>query len=72
MKQLNSDWVLASEPESGIQASRLSPAVAGFYAAAKMLSDESNLLLLTHQYMELRLNAHDALRAARADIMMGA
>ena len=72
MKQLSSDWVLAREPEPGIQASRRSPAVAGIYADAKMLSDESKLLLLTHQYMELHLNAQDALRAAQADIMMGA
>ena len=72
MKQLSSKSVLASEPEPGIQASRRSPAIAGIYADAKMLSDESKLLRLTRQYMELRLNAQDALRAARADIMMGA
>ena len=35
-----------------------------------MLSDESKVLLLAHLYLELRLNAEQALRAARADIMM--
>jgi len=70
MKQLISDWVLATEPEPRIQTPRPRPAVAGLSADVNMLSDESKLLLLTHLYLELRLNLEDALRAARADIIM--
>ena len=47
-------------------------AAAGLSADVNLLSDESKLLLLTHLYLELRLNLEDALRAARADIIMTA
>ena len=85
MKQLISDWVLTSEPELRVQASLSlavhvepavgsaltpSPAIGGLCADTNMLPDESKLLLLTHLYLELRLNLKDALRAAQADIIM--
>ena len=70
MKRLISDWVLATKPEPGGQTSQPSPAFAGIYADRKLLSDETRLLLLTYLYLELRLTVEDALRAARADIMM--
>jgi len=70
MKQPISDWVLAIEPEPSGQATQSGPAFAGRYPSAKLLSDEGKVLLLAHLYLELRLNAEQALRAARADIMM--
>jgi hypothetical protein len=70
MKQLISDWVLATKPEPGGQTSQPSPAFAGIYADGKLLSDEIRLLLLTYLYLELHLTLEHALRAARADIML--
>lgn len=67
MKQLISDWVLAIEPEPSDQSS---PAFAGLYADTKLLPDESKVMLLTHLYLELHLNLEQAIRAARADVMM--
>jgi hypothetical protein len=68
MKQLISDWLLNTKPEPGVQASQPSLPFAGMYP--KMLSDEGKLLLLTQLYLELRLNAEQALRAARADLLI--
>jgi hypothetical protein len=65
MKQLISDWLLNTKPEPGVQASL---PFAGMYP--KMLSDEGKLLLLAQLYLELRLNAEQALRAARADLLI--
>ena len=70
MKQLVPDWVLATEPGPRTQALRPPPAVAEISADVNLLSEESMLLLLTHLYLELRLNLEDALRAAHADIIM--
>jgi hypothetical protein len=70
MKQLISDWVLATKPEPSGQTSQPSLAFAGIYADEKLLSDESKLLLLVHLYLELRLNLEQALRAAKADLVM--
>ena len=70
MKQLISDWVLAIEPEPTDQSSQSSPAFAGPWADTKLLPDESKVMLLTHLYMELRLNLAQAIGAAQADIMM--
>jgi hypothetical protein len=70
MKQLMSDWVLAIEPEPSDQTTQSGPAFAGLYPSAKLLSDGGKVLLLAHLYLELRLNVEQALRAARADIMM--
>jgi len=70
MKQLISDWVLAIEAKQSSQTPQSCLAFAGLSAATKLLSDESKVLLLTHLYLELCLNVEQALRAARADIMM--
>jgi len=70
MEQRISDWVLAIEPEPSGQTTQSGPAFAGLYPRAKLLSDEGKMLLLAHLYLELRLNVEQALRAARADIMM--
>ena len=70
MKQRILDWVLAIEPELGGQTPQSNPAFAGLYPSGKLLSDEGKVLLLAHLYLELRLNVEQALRAARADIMM--
>jgi hypothetical protein len=67
MKQLISDWVLANDAEPSDQSSL---AFAGLYADTKLLPDESKVMLLTHLYLELRLNIEQAIRAARADTMM--
>jgi hypothetical protein len=69
MKQLISDWVLAIEPEQSGQSTIPCLAFGGLSAYAKFLSDESKVLLLAHLYLELCLNAEQALRAARADVM---
>jgi hypothetical protein len=69
MKQLISDWVLAIEPEQSGQSTKPCLAFAGLSAYTKFLSDESKVLLLAHLYLELCLNAEQALRAARADVM---
>ena len=70
MEQRISDWVLAIEPEPSTQTTPSCLAFAGRYPSAKLLSDESKVLLLAHLYLELRLNAEQALRAARADMTM--
>ena len=70
MKQPILDWVLAIGPESSNQTRQSGPAFAGLYPSAKLLSDEGKVLLLAHLYLELRLSVEQALRAARADIMM--
>jgi len=70
MKQRISDWVLAIEPEPSGQTPKPGPAFAGLYPNAKLLSDEGKVLLLTHLYLELRLNVEQAVRAARADMIM--
>ena len=70
MEQRLSDWVLAIEPEPSAQTTESSPPFAGQYQCAKLLSDEGKVLLLAHLYLELSLNVEQALRAARADIMM--
>jgi hypothetical protein len=70
MKQLISDWVLAVEPEPGSQTAQSCRHVAELCPNPKLLSDEGKVLLLTHLYVELRLSVDQALRAARADIMM--
>lgn len=70
MKQLISDWVLATKPEPSGQTAQPSPVFPGISADGKPLSDEIRLLLLTYLYLELRLTVEEALRAARADIMM--
>jgi hypothetical protein len=70
MKQLISDCVLDIQPEPSGQTLRNSLAFAGLYTDTKLLSDESKLLLLIHSYLDLRLNLDQALRAARADVMM--
>jgi hypothetical protein len=70
MKQRILDWVLAIEPEPSGQTTQCYAAFAGLYPSARLLSDEGKVLLLAHLYLELRLNAEQALRAARADIMM--
>jgi hypothetical protein len=67
MEQRISDWVLAIEPEPSGQTTRSGPAFAGHYPSAKLLSDESKVLLLAHLYLELRLNVEQVIRAARAD-----
>lgn len=69
MKQLISDGVLAIELEQSSQTTQSCLAFPGLYADMKLLSDESKVLLLTYLYLQLRLNAEQALRAARADIM---
>ena len=69
MKQLISDWILANEPEQSGQNTKPCLAFAGLPAYTKFLSDESKVLLLAHLYLELCLNAEQALRAARADVM---
>jgi hypothetical protein len=70
MKQGILDWVLAMEPEPSGQTTQSYAAFAGVYPSAKLLSDEGKVLLLAHLYLELRLTVEQALRAARADIMM--
>jgi hypothetical protein len=45
------------------------PSSAGLSAYTQFLSDESKVLLLAHLYLELCLNAEQAFRAARADVM---
>jgi len=70
MKQRISDWVLTIEPEPSGQTTQSCLAFTGLYPSAKLLSDEGKVLLLAHLYLELSLNAEQALRAARADIMM--
>jgi hypothetical protein len=70
MKQLISEWVLAIEAEPSNQTTLSCPASSRRYSAARLLSDESKVLLLAHLYLELRLTAEQALRAARADIVM--
>ena len=65
MKELISEGVLAIELEQSSQTTQSCLA----FADTKLLSDESKVLLLTHLYLKLRLNAEEALRAARADIM---
>jgi hypothetical protein len=70
MKQGILDWVLAMEPEPSGQTTQSYAAFAGLYPSAKLLSDEGKVLLLAHLYLELRLTVEQALRAARADIMM--
>ena len=70
MKQRILDWVLTIGPESSDQATQSGQAFAEQYPNAKLLSDEGKVLLLAHLYLELRLNVEQALRAARADIMM--
>jgi hypothetical protein len=69
MKQLISDGVLAIELEQSSQTTQSCLAFPRLYADTKLLSDESKVLILTYLYLELRLNAEQALRAARADIM---
>ncbi|MBV9873717.1 MAG: hypothetical protein JO025_03225 [Verrucomicrobia bacterium] len=70
MKQQILDWVLTIGPESSEQITQSGQAFAGLYPSAKLLSDEGKVLLLAHLYLELRLTVEQALRAARADIMM--
>ena len=70
MRQRILDWVLAIEPEPSGQITQSYAAFAEPYPSEKLLSDEGKVLLLAHLYLELRLNAEQALRAARADIMM--
>lgn len=70
MKQLISDWVLAIEPQPGGQTAQSCLPVAEVHPNTKLLSDEGKVLLLTHLYLELRLSVEQALRAARADLMM--
>jgi hypothetical protein len=70
MKQPILDWVLAIGPGSSNQTTQSGPPFAGLYPSAKLLSDEGKVLLLAHLYLELRLSVEQALRAARADIMM--
>jgi hypothetical protein len=70
MKQQILDWVLTIGPESSDQTRQSGQAFAGLYPSAKLISDEGKVLLLAHLYLELRLTAEQALRAARADIMM--
>jgi hypothetical protein len=72
MEQLISGEILASEPAASGQTLRSFQTFAGLYANTKLLPDESKVLLLTHLYLELRLNRDQALRAARADIYEGA
>lgn len=69
MKQLISDWVLAIEPEPSDQSSQSSPVFAGPWADTELLPGETKVMLLTHLYLELRLNLVQAIHAARADIM---
>jgi hypothetical protein len=70
MRQRILDWVLAIEAEPSGQTTQSYAAFAGVYPSAKLLSDEGKVLLLAHLYLELRLNVEQALRAARADIIM--
>ena len=70
MKQLISAWVLGMKPEPSDQSSQSSSAFAGPWADTELLPDESKVMLLTHLYLELRLNLVQAIRAARADVMM--
>jgi hypothetical protein len=60
---------LAVEPEQSDQSTKPCPAFAGLSAHTKVLSDESKVLLLANLYLELCLNAEQAFRAARADVM---
>ena len=64
MKQLISDGVLAIELEQSSQTTQSCLAFPRLYADTKLLSDESKVLILTYLYLELRLNAEQALRAA--------
>jgi hypothetical protein len=70
MKQLISDEILAAKQKPSGQATPSFLAFAGLYADPKLLSDESKVLLLTQVYLELCLTVEQALRAARADIMI--
>jgi hypothetical protein len=70
MKQGILDWVLAIDSEPSGQTTQSDAAFARLYPSARLLSDEGKLLLLAHLYLELRLNADQALCAARADIMV--
>jgi hypothetical protein len=70
MKQLIANDILAVEREPSSPASPSFLPFTGLYAKPKLLSDESKVLLLTELYLELRLNFEQALRAARADMMM--
>lgn len=70
MKQQILDWVLTIGSGSSDQTIQSGQAFAGLYPGAKLLSDEGKVLLLAHLYLELRLTVEQALRAARADIMM--
>ena len=70
MKQRILDWVLTIEPEPSDQIIQSGPAFTGLYPSARLFSDEGKVLLLAHLYLELYLNAEQALRAARADLMM--
>jgi hypothetical protein len=72
MKQLVSDWLLNSKPESQSQHGK-PPAtfsLGTMCTAGKIVSDESKLLILTHLYLELHLGLENALRAAKADLMI--
>ena len=70
MKQRILDWILAIGPELSGQTTQSYAGFAGLYPSARLLSDEGKVLLLAHLYLELRLDAEQALRAARADIIM--
>ena len=60
---------LAIEPEQSGPNTKPCLAFAGLSADTKFLSDESKVLLLANLYLELCLNAEQAFRAARADVM---
>ena len=70
MKQLIADDILAVEHRPTRPASQSFLHSTGLYTGQTFLSDESKVLLLTQLYLELRLNFEQALRAARADMMM--
>jgi hypothetical protein len=70
MKQRILDWVLTIEPYACGPTTNPGKSFAGLYPSVKLLSDEGKVLLLTQLYLELCLEAEQALRAARADIKM--